>query len=190
MVTKSIDVEARLDEIVSQYRALRFALVRRFISREMASSLLAAADGDPVREVICQDDNVRFGEQDFFEGHPIFEFFRSDLLLPLARRALQKDDTPELLCWTSVYGLGQYINPHKDIAGDVQIIVCLQAPAQEHGGALFISLPEGEQEVILAPGDAVIFKASALTHRTTPLIATPDNPAPKRAVAVGRYTCR
>jgi hypothetical protein len=62
-------------------------------------------------------------------------------------------------CWTLVYRLGEFINPHTDAAGDIQVLVCLQPPsAQAHGGQLILR-PDTPQHVTLAlgAGDALAF---------------------------------
>jgi hypothetical protein len=177
-----------LEEVESRYSEQLFVLIRGFISIEFAHQLLRTTDDVPIRKVICGDPNISFGEQDFTEEHPIYKFFMNVEVFSLVRLLLQTDKIPNLVCWTSVYELGQYISAHTDGSGDAQIIVCLQAPAQENGGQICVRLTGGEQNLHLTPGDAVIFKASALRHYTTPLTASKHEPTPKRVVAVGRYS--
>jgi hypothetical protein len=67
---------------------------------------------------------------------------------------------------------------------DVQLLVCLQAPpSSQNGGKLFVD----GTELFLTPGDAVVFEAVRLEHYTTPLVASEDEPDPRRIVLVGRY---
>lgn len=184
---EQINLPRSIGEMVSQYEEQQFILLRHFISLESARQLLRTTDDVPIREVVCGDRNVTFGEQNFAKEHPLFQFFLHQNVLAFAQRLMQASNVANLVCWTSVYGVGQYINAHKDISGDLQIIVCLQAPAEENGGSLCVSLSDGERKLLLAPGDAVIFKASAIQHYTTPLVATEQEASPKRVVAVGRY---
>lgn len=184
---EQIDLPTSLEEIMSQYEEQSFMLIRHFITVESAQQLLRTTDDVPIREVICGDESIRFGEQNFTEEHPLFKFFMRQDVLTFARHLMQADNVADLLCWTSVYRVGQYINAHKDRSGDLQIIICLQAPAEENGGYLCADLSDGGRKLLLTPGDAVIFKASAIQHYTTPLVATEQEASPKRVVAVGRY---
>jgi hypothetical protein len=182
-----INLSNPLKEVMSQYEEQQFILIHNFVSVEFAQQLLRTTDGIPMREVICGDKNITFGEQHFTQEHPLFKLFMCQDVLTLVLQLMQADSVASLSCWTSVYGIGQYINAHKDRSGDLQIIVCLQASFEENGGQLCVALSDGERKFYLTPGDAVIFKASALQHYTTPLVATEQEASPKRVVVVGRY---
>ncbi|HEY7415034.1 MAG TPA: hypothetical protein VH593_07565 [Ktedonobacteraceae bacterium] len=174
--------------MVSRYAESNFLAIQGFVSSEFARSLLSATSNLAVRTVICGDENIRFGQQDVPEDHSLFAFFLRDDMVSLVQRLTQASDGIRwLVCWTSVYEVGQYINPHTDIDGDIQVTICLQSPGQENGGRLCVELPGSTQELLLAPGDAVVFKASAIRHYTTPLAATERDALPRRVVAVGRY---
>ena len=184
---EQINLPTSIEEIASRYENQPFMLIRHFISVESAQQLVRTTDGVPIGEVTCGDKNIRFGEQKFTEEHPLFKFFLHQDVLTFARRLMQADKVADVLCWTSVYTVGQYINAHQAGSGDLRIILCLQAPAEENGGHLCAGLSDGERRLLLTPGDAVIFKASAIQHYTTPLVATEQEVSPQRVVAVGRY---
>lgn len=92
-----------------------------------------------------------------------------------------------LEAWTHHYQLGEFIGPHTDIAGDIQVVIALQTAPPENGGTLFIQTANDEQGFDLAPGDGVIFKANQLTHYSTPLVSTASLSTPVRTVIVARY---
>ncbi len=94
----------------------------------------------------------------------------------------------QLLCWISRYVDGEFINEHVDKAGDLQMILCLQAPPREHGGELRLEHGTERARFTLAPGDAVFFSATTVRHSTTPLRRSGSVPDPIRAVAVARFT--
>ncbi len=186
-----INLTHPLAALVDLYSKKEFLLMRGFISSEVAQWLLSTTSDVPVQRVTCGDESISFGQQNFSEEHPIFAFFRSEALKSLARQLTRTDGyLDRLICWTSIYEVSQYINAHTDIAGDLQIIVCLQATAQENGGELCVELLDGIQELLLAPGDAVIFNAAAIRHYTTSVVATNREMPPKRVVAVGRFYFR
>lgn len=185
--TSQIFVSHPTQDMIDSYQDTRLTLRRGFISGRVAGLLLKATEIVPVRKVICGDSNIQFGEQILAEDHAVFRFFMREDVLALTQRLMRTDRVASLRCWTSIYEIGQYINEHKDGKGDLQIIICLQAPRQNAGGQLCIDLADGTHKISLAPGDAVFFKATDLQHYTTPLVATGDEIC-RRVVAIARYT--
>jgi len=73
-------------------------------------------------------------------------------------------DPVQTQVWINRYQPGDWIPPHADRSGDVQLLVCLEAPpAGERGGILHVE----DQPYPLATGDMVLFRASGLEHRMT-----------------------
>lgn len=73
-------------------------------------------------------------------------------------------DPAQTQVWINRYQPGDWIPPHEDKSGDVQVLVCLEAPpAGETGGVLHVE----DQPYPLATGDVVLFRASGLNHRMT-----------------------
>jgi alkylated DNA repair dioxygenase AlkB len=73
-------------------------------------------------------------------------------------------DPAQTQVWINRYQPGDWIPPHEDKSGDVQVLVCLEAPpAGETGGVLHVL----DQPYPLATGDVVLFRASGLEHRMT-----------------------
>ena len=91
-----------------------------------------------------------------------------------------------MLCWTSIYQTNEYINPHKDTSGDLQILLCLQNDGFAENGLFCFRINDQEHKIFLHPGDLIYFKATDIEHYTTPLISTTENNFPIRIVAVAR----
>jgi alkylated DNA repair dioxygenase AlkB len=73
-------------------------------------------------------------------------------------------DPERTTVWINRYQPGDWIPPHEDKAGDVQLLVCLEAPpAGAVGGVLHVE----DRPYPLATGDVVLFRASELNHRMT-----------------------
>lgn len=185
MNLSQVDLPLITRDCLHRYRETNFLVWKHFLTTEGAQELLSITKDASIRPVTCGEDGRTFGEQKFPLDHPLSQFLAriGTFLLPLTLQGSIKHFT----CWTSVYTIGQYIDRHKDRAGSIQIIICLQAPGHECGGELLLHLDEGTNRIDLQPGDAVIFKATSIEHSTTPLVATASDPQPKRVVAVGRY---
>jgi hypothetical protein len=166
-----------------------YALHRKLVSSRVAAQMYAATRPMGARRVICGDEGVSWTERDVDPDSWIGRFFRSD---PCMQRiaAFSGVETPEsctIHCWTSEYALGEYINPHLDGAGDVQIVLSLRAPSPANGGFLHVCYQEHTDQFHLSVGDAMLFRATAVQHWTTPLAATAEDPNPERIVVVARY---
>jgi len=162
----------------------RFLHLPEFVSPDLAQSLLETTLDMPSRRVICGDKGISWDEQNFDLGHPSYDFFAQPEAITFAKGLTHLDKISHLVCWTSGYSAGEFINPHKDVAGTIQLLICLQAPPNAaHGGELVV----GGQRLFLAPGDAIAFEATTLEHYTTPLVASEQEPNPHRVVLVGRY---
>lgn len=179
-----MQLTASLNEFSSWYERNRFVLLPRLIAPEEAQALLSATHKVPARRVICGIKDVSWDEQSFDPEHPAHQFFQQETIAELITSMAKLTTIDQLACWTSVYGPGEYINPHCDKGGSIQLLVCLQAPASRlNGGELTV----GNHTFFLTPGDAIAFEATKLVHHTTPLIATDGDPDPRRTVLVGRY---
>jgi hypothetical protein len=176
------------ENLINQYREQRYLLLPKFISADVTQQLLEYTEGIEIKSVICGNKDISFGEQRFPKDHALYRFFGASDLIPSLLTLTQAERVQHLVCWTSVYHVGQYINAHTDRGGTIQVIVCLQAPSdQSAGGTLVLALNGDEKCCFLTLGDAVIFQATTIPHYTTPLIPTRSEPTPRRIVAVGRY---
>lgn len=181
--TISLDA-SRLEQLAKQYAAVRFAPIPVLLYPDHARTLLATTANVPARRVQCGNRHVAWDEQSFDPGHPAYQFFEQPGLVELAQTLTGRKAMTGLTCWTSGYRSGEYINPHRDRAGTIQLLVCLQAPrSPQNGGTLIVD----GNELFLSPGQAIAFDATSLEHYTTPLTPSEDEPDPQRVVLVGRY---
>lgn len=184
-------VDVDISQLAERYQTARFAHIPRFVQPDYAAQLLAATQGVPSKRVVCGSEAVVYGiveaewdEQNFDSDHPAHQFYLTDEVVDFVQSVSGLQAVSQLVCWTSCYRMGEYINPHCDSEGTVQLLVCLQAPpGPQNGGKLIV----GGAELFLSPGDTVVFEATSLEHSTTPLIASEDEPDPRRVVLVGRY---
>jgi hypothetical protein len=160
-----------------------------FLTPEQITAFCESLKPIPILRVTCGKKEISWDEQRLAAGTPLFDFFLSrEVLEKVAERVEAAGNMqPELRCWTSIYQAGEYINPHKDGSGDVQLLVCLRATERANGGTLVLEHAGRRTELQLAPGDGVLFKATEVLHYTTPLLPLPSVPEPQRMVAVGRY---
>lgn len=96
----------------------------------------------------------------------------------MVRRLSKHRQISKLMCWTSIYAPGEFINPHRDRSGTIQLLVCLMNPQRGDCGD-YLHLPG--TRLFLASGDAVAFEATTQEHFTTP-------GSKPRIVLVGRYS--
>lgn len=174
--------------LTEQFLRLGFVHVPSLISESDARSFEISTRSLPSRRVICGDPDISWAEQEIPEDHELHNVFSSQRVKRAAAALLNTNSSlRHLTCWVSRYRQGEYIGPHKDRAGTLQIVMSLNSTGEGTGGALNL-LVEGERTALhLNPGDALFFRATSITHYTTPLIATARCPDPLRVVGVGRY---
>jgi hypothetical protein len=88
--------------------------------------------------------------------------------------------------WLNVYDHGQHIDWHRDVIGDMQLILLLEAPPTPEGQFMIKKRDDAGLIVPLTPGDAVLFCASKIYHRTTPIVTH----GLRRVTAVMRFLCQ
>jgi hypothetical protein len=162
----------------AEFASQRFALLPGLLTAEAVGLLLASTEGVEEMRVHCAPEvDHDWGEQQFGPGTAAYAFFQRPSVLELMRRLTGLRRVDELQCWTSIYRPGEYIGPHTDKAGTIQLLVCLQAPLTTlRGGWVFLD----NIGVFLNAGDAVAFEATTVEHYTTPPLET-------RIVLVGRF---
>lgn len=173
-----------LPDLAERYTKERLVHLPGLISPGEAQQLLASTEYIPARRVWCGLEDVSWHEQTFEPGHPAHDFFEQEQAKELVMGLAGRESYLGLTSWTSIYSVGEYINPHRDAAGSIQLLLCLQSPpSPANGGELVV----GGSRLFLRPGDAVVFEATALEHYTTPLVPTVEEANPRRTVLVGRY---
>lgn len=182
--TSTLVRHADLPELTSLFAVQRFVHLPGLIRPDRAAYLLESTERNVRRRVECGLEKVSWEEQELVPGDPGYEFCRHPRLTRLVQALAGPVTINNLMCWTSQYGAGEYINPHRDRYGTVQVLVCLKSVRTPHQGG---SLVVAGTELFLCAGDAVVFEATRLEHHTTPLVASAEEPTPMRVVLVGRY---
>lgn len=140
------------------------------------------------RRVVCGDESISWTERTISSDSSVARFFASETVLGHVRcfdHPLRRTPVKTTL-WASCYQLGEFIEPHRDRGGDVQIIFCLKSTSVDEGGALCLQLESGIETYQLRAGDAILFCATETEHWTTPLIQTKKTP-PSRVTIACRY---
>ncbi|OCX51913.1 hypothetical protein BEL04_18090 [Mucilaginibacter sp. PPCGB 2223] len=162
-------------------------LFRGFIDGDILMTFLNEVSTFETRRVICRTENVSYDEQIVPNDSLLFKFFNSSKILSLSKKILQTDkELKSMLCWTSIYRKDEFINPHMDRTGDIQLLLCLKNDGFGEHGLFCFETGYKARAIFLYPGDLIFFKAKEITHYTTPLIETDDKNAPLRIVAVSR----
>jgi hypothetical protein len=174
----------QIDHLARSYATQRFVVIRRLLADHRATALLTATRDAPRQRVTCGHRGVSWDQQNFDADHLAYQLFEVPALVTLVTGLTGMDRIDRISCWTSCYAVGEFINTHRDAAGTIHVLVCLQSPpSTDNGGVLIV---EGN-DIWLLPGDAVAFEATKLEHSTTPLVASAKEPDPRRVVLVGRY---
>lgn len=180
----NIRLRVPAEVLAELYHLARYVVIPKLLPARTLTTLLAHTAGTVIERSTCKSNTNSFGEQSFDTTHPVTEFFMQADMLQLTQILLGSGQISEVTCWSLVYAPGEFINPHKDAAGAIQALICLQAPSsRQNGGELIVD----GQAIFLTAGDAIMFEATSLEHHTTPLAGTADDPSPRRTVVVGRY---
>jgi hypothetical protein len=175
-----------INDYSDDLRCNGFVLIRDFVARDQVASLWATCCTAPVHRCHAGDE-VRWSEATLPSGHPGHEFFQQPHVRELVDRLAPVDVAPEVFAWVSLYHAGEFIVPHRDSDGLLQVLACLESPSDVSSGGILVL---AGRDVFLRPGDAVIFAATDVEHYTTPLRRTVVDPDPVRTVLVGRYFAR
>jgi hypothetical protein len=156
----------------------RYVVLRGLLSSDGTATLLAATAGVKSTRTWCQTTDHTWAQQLFVPDELPFEFFCQDDVVDLVLAACGLTGLDELQVWTSIYAPGEFIGPHTDKSGTIQLLVCLATtPGPDQGGVLHIA----GQEIFLSPGDAILFEAVSQEHFITPPVSG------VRIVLAGRY---
>src|SRR2546423_6884667 len=172
---------------ISKFSACGYVVIRDLINPTAAARFEALTRSLPARRVICGVPDVSWEEQSVPYDHPLYRLFFSVPLKAAMCELLRQDAGWGFTCWVSRYQLGEYISPHTDASGTLQVLLMLRGVDAAQGGVLTLVTDSGNVAVDLRDGDALCFRATSITHFTTPLTWTAQCPTPTRVVAVGRY---
>lgn len=178
---------APLNREHQKFRNSGYLFARRFVSEAEGEKFERLTSGLKSRRVRCGVADITWDEQRVPPRHGLYKFFSSSPVISSIAALLGRSnrEVRQLTCWVSRYCEGEYIAPHRDAEGTVQIVLSLQQSVGASGGHLVLG--DYDAQFRLRPGDAIIFRASSITHFTTPLVSTPVCPEPSRVVAVARY---
>ncbi len=169
----------------------RFGFVRLQIvpgaDRATLNAMRAELLTSPAQAVHVGD----FGETWMEHDLPPGGLIAACLASPVAHRWVEAVTRAELAerpaLWGNVYREGQHITWHRDKRGAVQMLICLGQPPVECGGILQARSGGKSVDISLCPGDGLLFRATQIEHRITPLTPSPSQPVPVRVTAVGRF---
>jgi hypothetical protein len=186
-----INPTAPIIELSSKYQAEKYVYLPQMVPCEQSIAYELQTRKLAARRVVCGIKEISWDEQQIPESNELFQFFRSDPVLSLIRACIASQASLinyKMVCWTSRYSTNEYINPHRDAAGTIQLLLCLASCPQENGGVLMLKPDKGDSlSFCLTPGDALLFRATEIQHWTTPLRPSDNYPNPSRVVAVARY---
>lgn len=130
---------------------------------------------------------VEWTERSIELHSPIGHFFSQPSIVMLLGQFLETSNKI-IRChiWTSEYKHNEYINPHRDTHGTVQLLICLKNECAPESGILGMDYKGERYYHNLNPGDAVLFKATKIRHWTSPAIAK-SKELPCRIVLIARY---
>ena len=142
----------------------RVHLLRQLIDPRRTTELVAEVLSATPRRV-----SLAPGEESWLEYPlaPETELARCLLTSDIEELVANQLGRPIASCcgWLSVYAPGEFIDWHCDTGGDTQLVVTLEQPEPDGEGRLLFEAPHDAVE--LSPGDAVLFQATQIRHRTT-----------------------
>lgn len=179
---------ASLDAAVRSFKRHCFAFLPSLLSTEIACRFEQETRNLPFTRVSVGDNPATWDEHTLASDCEIFAMFSSMQVFQLISNVTGLNSpVRDLICWIARYRNSEYIDRHTDRAGTLQLLVCLTAPPSENGGTLVLVSGPSEHGYALQAGDAVLFRATSVEHRTIPLVPSLACPDPVRIVAVARY---
>jgi len=173
--------------IVAHYRRYHWALLRRFVSPCSLSAYLSDVLNAPSKRVTVGDRVEWWTQHAIGPQSSLGAYLHSSSIFQLASGASGLTLKREPAIWAQVYELGQMISLHRDAGGDIQLLVCLESPDQQSGGAFCMRTEESDIQIQLQAGDALLFKATDILHGTTRLVVGQEDSQPRRVTAVARF---
>lgn len=143
---------------------LAWTLLRSTVATEHVTALLVDAALIQGHRVHARGGSAGWEERRILPETDAYRLIESTWQERVQRRVT----TPVCLgsAWYSIYRSHEYIQPHVDSAGQMQLLVCLRNFAS--GGEICLDLSSGVKTLTLGAGDALIFPAHAIEHWTSP----------------------
>lgn len=191
----------RLQQMASAFAARQWVVLPSFIPLTALTQMVEAIGSANLgfEKIVTTKHGAQWALHMLDDG---LEPFQTDTGDDLFSRTLLSAEVVDVLCtiagvsekdllttkrWINRYLNGQFITPHVDTTGDFQALLCLAAPPPGHGGELQIGC---HAQIVLAPGDLLLFAASSVQHRTFPLLSSEQIPEPMRLTGVCRFYLR
>lgn len=158
-----------------------------FFNKSDVMNFLAEATSSSPRCVTVGHQGHTWSERDVGRQSQLYKAMTSSDLLTLVWPTLGYTFPWKCQVWSNVYEEGEQIPWHKDVHGDIHILICLRPAPDGCGGCFQIRDAEAIVTVPLTAGDILIFQASQIEHRVTQLSQTTQYQNPQRIVAVARF---
>lgn len=179
--------EAELRYHAADYQQRHWVLLPGLVPKSALPVLVHDALAAPARRVTVGNNKERWTEHAIDGSCALGEFLESACVFDLAQAASDVPLTSRPAIWAQSYVAGERIAWHCDSIGQIQLLLCLEAPVATAGGLFCMRVDETEVRIALEPADALLFRASEIPHSTTRLTVTPDHPQPRRITAAARF---
>ena len=178
--------EENIKLLQSFYGENLFVFMKSFFNSDACGIIKKIVEKLPGTRVLCGASKRSWNEIAILEEHPLHNLL-SVMLSKIVSKigCFDEKKFSFLKIWYNIYSEGEYIEKHTDANGDIQLVICLEATSFESGGILHILSNENYHPILMSPGDALLFKATKVTHYTTPI--KKNNFNLKRKVIVLRF---
>jgi hypothetical protein len=179
-----------LEPVCAAYSRYRWVYIPKFIAADHLPAFITETLASTSRRVTVGLQKYWWTEYAIDRASGLGSLLTSEQVHTLAEKASGRELSRNTSIWAQAYHVGERIAWHRDGAGEIQLLVCLQATAPECGGAFCLRADRKQETLNLKAGDAILFKASQLPHSTTVIcLPTAHTPSP-RVTAVARFFLR
>lgn len=175
--------------ICEAYSKQQWAFVPQMVSPVRLSRFRDDVLSAPSKRVTVGSSNEFWTEYAVRSRSALGAFLKARSVFDLAQAAARQALSRQITIWAQSYQAGERIAWHRDSAGEIQLLLCIQSPGENAGGEFRLRANETEIALRLEDGDALLFKASALPHSTTRIIGAATG-APQRITAAARFFAR
>jgi hypothetical protein len=173
--------------IANSFSAREHVLHRHIVPQSLIALCIADVVSSAARRVTVGRGRERWAEHSIEAGSALGRFLHGDNIHALVETATQLSLKRPPSIWAQVYEVGERIAWHRDSLGVAQLLICLEQPSENCGGAFLLKSDGHTQRIDLAAGDGLIFEATRTPHCTTRLSPCDGSPAPRRITAVARF---
>jgi hypothetical protein len=167
----------------------QWVLLPKMVSRLKVSRFRDDVLSAPKKRVTVGSSDEYWTQHAINSKSSLGAFLESRLVFNLAQLAAGQALSRRVTIWAQSYQIGERIAWHRDITGEIQLLLCIQSPEENAGGQFCLRANEAEITLSLKDGDALLFKATALDHSTTRIVGAMTH-APLRITAAARFFAR